>query len=112
MSRISRTKLGIIAVLFASAAITGALVPTKTEAQPCFCEPIVRQTAVVQGSGTTCTAAYDDAMADASGLASANCQGHPGAICVLDFIVTSPCTESNGTWSINGYLKYKCRECL
>lgn len=113
MSRISRTKLGIAAALFAAAVITGALVPVETAAQSCFCVGPVRQSPEAQGWGATCTAAYDEAQNNATSLAVDDCvnQGGTGA-CLVDFVVTSECTLDNGTWYIDGYVTYKCRQCF
>lgn len=114
MRRIRSTQLAILALVFAASLVAGLMVSLETSAEEgCACVGILRQSPIVQGSGTTCTAAYNNAKNAAWVLAANACDevGGTGA-CLVDFIVTSGCSFSGGQWHLSGYATTRCRHCF
>lgn len=106
-------QIGVLALAFAVSLVAGLVISPETSAQGCVCIGMVHSGPVVQGSGATCTAAYDNARNAALIQAAGHCVdlGGTGA-CPVDFIITSACSFSGGQWHLDGYATYRCRFCF
>ena len=101
------------AVTLVMAASLLLIAPDVAEARPpcgepynCFCG-IERQTPMVWGMGPDCATAFQDAINQAQALFV--CEGDT---CSETFVVTTACWNPGSQWQVDGYMLYRCEECL
>lgn len=89
------------------------ITPDVAEARPpcgepynCQCGPEM-QTPMVWGMGVDCAAAFQDAISQAQNLFQ--CEGDT---CSETFVVTTACWPTGGGWQVDGYMLYKCKDCM
>ncbi|MFL6259236.1 MAG: hypothetical protein ACJ76Y_05940 [Thermoanaerobaculia bacterium] len=79
-----------------------------------FCDTSIHETtAVISGSGSDCTTAQSSLTSQLQTIARGQCQNFWGDLnyCQLVVHTTTACTLiAPGTWQIQGYATYSCRD--
>jgi hypothetical protein len=88
-------------------------IPAPTNKCGAFCDTTYHGlTTTISGSGSTCTSATSSLMSQLQNIAVADCRNYSGfGQCNLLVHDTTSCTLiAPGTWQIQGYGTYNCRD--
>lgn len=103
---------GTVAAVFVVALAVGLMVSLpvpEAGAVFCHCLNVTQQYTPTQiGTGSTCTAAYNDALSSAENEAYDTCADSYDGTCFDDFIITSECTQVGSSWEVRGQGYFRC----